>query len=238
MDKVTFNMAAIPQRVHALEDSVKTILSQCDQLNIYLNEWKDIPGFLAHPKIRVLRSQEEMGDLGDVGKFFCCDSWKGYVFTVDDKILYPRTYVQDMIRSIEKYGRKAVVSCHGRNFHANKPSKSYYFDIAQAFYCVYRQPEVFVHEIGTGVLAFHTDTVQVSLEWFPCINMTDIWFSIEMQKRSIPMLIHPHPAGYVKVSPKHDESYSIHAYCNRNDAYQTQVINSVKWKINTAAKVL
>jgi hypothetical protein len=237
MDRVIFNMATIPQRVFALEDSIKTILPQCDELNIYMNGWDQVPEFLSHPKINVFRSQYELGDLGDVGKFFCCDSWDGYIFTVDDKILYPPNYVKEMIASIEKYGRKAVVSCHGRLFHA-RPSKSYYFDIAQPFYCVYKQPEVFVHEIGTGVLAFHTDTVKVDLDWFPCINMTDIWFSMEMQKREIPMLIHPHPAGYVKVSPKHDESYSIHAYCNKNDSYQTEVINSFAWKVFTADKVL
>ena len=97
-------MASIPEREHALEDSVASILPQCDQFNIYLNNWDVVPDFLNHKKINVFRSQDELGDLGDVGKFFCCDSWNdAYIFTVDDKLLYPRNYAKQMIGKIEQY---------------------------------------------------------------------------------------------------------------------------------------
>ena len=99
MEKITFNMATMPERIRALEEVIPTIIHQCDELNIYLNLFETVPGFLKHPKIKIYRSQDCLGDLGDVGKFYKCDEWtEGYIFTVDDKLLYPKTYVKDMIR--------------------------------------------------------------------------------------------------------------------------------------------
>ena len=200
-------------------------------MNIYLNNWKKVPAFLYHKKINLFISDRELGDLGDVGKFFMVEKQKGYIFTVDDKILYPSDYVLQMVNTIELAGRKAAVSCHGRNFH-NRASKSYYYDILDFFPCLLTQPLTFVHEVGTGVLAFHSDLCTPTLEWFPFSNMTDIYFSLEMQKRSIPMLIHPHKKRWLQISTKHDDNYSIHASLNNCDGFQTDQINSIKWKIN------
>jgi len=232
-ERVSFNMATMPQRVVALEDTVKTISPQCDELNIYLNNFDHTPDFLIHKKINVFRSQDHLGDMGDVGKFYKVASQKGYIFTVDDKILYPPDYVIQMVDTIERTNRKAAISNHGRNFFKNRPSTSYYFDIESQFSYLVTYPFTFVHEIGTGVLAFHNDMCTATLDWFPNSNMTDIYFSIECQKRGIPLVIHPHKAGWLKLGTKHDESYSIHAFCNRSDEFQTKVVNDFKWQILT-----
>lgn len=232
-EKVTFNMATMPGRIVALHDTVQTILPQCDRLNIYLNNFSQVPDFLDHEKIRLYRSQDEWGDIGDVGKFYKVHLQDGYIFTVDDKIIYPADYAQQMVNTIERAHRKAVVSNHGRLFHHDKPSKSYYFDTAQNFMYSLSYPLTFVHEIGTGVLAWHSDTCRPDLSWFPHTNMTDIYFSIEVQKRKIPIIIHPHEKGWLKLGTKHDENHSIHASCNRRDQFQTKVVNEFKWKIHT-----
>jgi len=226
-------MAAMPQRVKAMEETIPTIIHQCDKLNIYLNLWGKIPSFLCHPRINLYRSQDHLGDLGDVGKFYKCDSWKGYIFTVDDKIVYPPDYAKKMIESIEKYKRRAVISCHGRIFFDNRPCRSYYFDVKAPYYCVHSlHKDTFVHELGTGVMAFHSDLIKPSLQMFPTMNMTDIWFSVELQKRKIPILCRAHKKGWIKVSLKHDDNYSIHMMCNTRDKYQTSIINKNKWIIN------
>jgi len=232
-EKVTFNMASMPSRIIALQDTINTILPQCDLLNIYLNNFEQVPSFLNHPKINLYRSHNCIGNIGDVGKFYKVDQIQGYIFTVDDKIIYPDDYVHQMIGTIERAHRKAVVSNHGRNFHTTRPSRSYYFDIAKIFSYPLGYPLTFVHEIGTGVMAFHSDTVKPSLAWFPYTNMTDIYFSIECQKLGIPLIIHPHSEGWISMSRKHNDHFSIHATCNRRDAFQTKVINDFDWKINT-----
>jgi GT2 family glycosyltransferase len=230
---VIFNMATMPSRLVALRDTVNSILPQADELHIYLNNFQQVPDFLIHPKISAYLGRYHMGDIGDVGKFYKVADQKGYIFTVDDKILYPPDYVERMVDTIERSHRKAVVSNHGRNFHSNRPSRSYYFDIAQAFNYMMAYPLTFVHEIGTGVLGYHSSTVTAPLSWFPYTNMTDIYFSLECQKLNIPIIIHPHDKGWLRLGSKHNENHSIHYFCNRADKFQTKVINDFKWKINT-----
>jgi hypothetical protein len=242
MNKIHFHLATMPPRIEALKDSIPSILPQCDKLFVYLNCFGGhIPDILKHPKITIYESEKEFdgdGNLGDVGKFYGCDDWEpGYHFTVDDKLIYPPTYTRDMIAAIEKHGRKAVVSIHGRNFFTTRKCKSYYFDVERFFGCLQNHPEQFVHEIGTGVMAFHTDTIKISMDWFPRINMTDILLSVELQKRNIPMLLAAHKTGYIRISTRHDDTYSIHAQCNRKDQVQTDLVNSIRWRINSCEKV-
>jgi len=235
MEKIIFNMATMPPRVKSLEDSLPSILAQCDVLNVYLNDFDKVPKILKHKKINPVLSKNALGDLGDVGKFFFCDTWtEGYIFTCDDKIIYPHDHVAKHIELIERAGRKAVVSSHGRLMKPN--CRSYYHDCAAFYGCTGTVvTDMFAHELGTGVMAFHHSTVDVDLDMFPTINMTDIWFSIELQKRGIPILIRKHFKGDYGVSRKHDDDYSIHATFNKNnkDAYQTQVVNEWNWQMIT-----
>jgi hypothetical protein len=237
MNPIFFHMATMPPRIEALQDSIPSVLNQCNHLYVYLNNFNGcIPAILQHPRITVYESEKEIGDTGDVGKFYKCWEWqRGYHFTVDDKLIYPHNYTAFMIAKIEEYGRKAVISLHGRNFHKRK-SKSYYFDYKQFFGFFDAVSEQFVHEIGTGVMAFHTDTFIPEWEWFPYMNMTDIYLSLSLQKKRIPMLIAGHKARFVTTSNRLNHSYSIHSSLNKKDDFQTAVINSFKWQINTCKK--
>lgn len=234
MEKIIFNMATMPPRVNSLEDSIPTILTQCDILNVYLNDFNKVPAILKQKKINAVLSKDALGDLGDVGKFYFCDTWtEGYIFTVDDKIIYPKDHAKKHIELIERSKRQAVVSCHGRILKPN--CVSYYNDAHQFFGCLGTTvADIFVHELGTGVMAFHHSTIKVNLDMFPTINMTDIWFSIELQKRNIPILVRQHSRGDYGISLKHDDNYSIHATFNKakKDEYQTKIINEFEWKIN------
>lgn len=225
-------MASFPPRERALEEVVKSILPQCDELHIYLNNYKRTPEYLFHPKIKIYRSQDEVGDLGDVGKFYNCEQWEGYCFTVDDKIIYPADYAKTMINAIERCNRKAVVSLHGR---ITKPKcTSYYRDFKKAFRCLDAvMADEFAHVVGTGVLAWHSDTFKIELSAFETSNMSDIWFSVALQKKNIPALILKHRGKWIKLSSLQDNRISISANCSNKDYKQTEVVNSIKWKINT-----
>jgi len=225
-------MATMPPRIPALEETIPYMLRLCDELHIYLNEFDHIPDFLFHEKIRLYPSQDYLGDLGDVGKFFTCGQWPqkdAYIFTVDDKLIYPSDYVDRSVEAIEEYERKAVVSFHGRNLKPN--CNSYYFDAAAFFGVLSSVPvDQWAHELGTGAMSFHSSTIKPSLDVFKTINMTDIWFSMYLQKKKIPILIRRHRKGWVGISIRHDDDYSIHAICNKNDGYQTAVVNGFKWQ--------
>jgi hypothetical protein len=234
MELPIFHMATMPVRIAALSDSIPRLLPQCKHLFVYLNNFRGyLPDILKHKKITVFFSEDEIGNTGDVGKFYNCDEWEpGFHCTVDDKLLYPHDYAQYMMKKVEQYNRKAVVSLHGRNFH-DRPSESYYYDVKDFFGCMVKVDEQFVHEIGTGVMCFHTDTIRPSWDWFPYMNMTDIYMSLELQKREIPMLIAEHPRGYIGISPKTMIGHGISQNLNKKDSFQTEVINSVKWRINS-----
>jgi hypothetical protein len=232
-----YHMASFPPRMYCLFDSIPSILHQCKHLFIYLNNYNGfIPSILNNKRITIYQSEHEIGDTGDVGKFYNCDSWdRGYHCTVDDKIIYPKNYSEFMMGKVDEYKRKAVVSVHGRNFHPDRPSQSYYRDTYQLFQCTSKCDEQFVHNIGTGVMCFHTDTVTPEWAWFPHLNMTDIYMSLELQKRQIPMLLAQHPNMFVSVSDKKIGNFAIHKHLCNNDALQTSVINSFKWKIYKVA---
>ncbi len=231
---VIAHMATMPPRLPALKETLPKILPQVDHLHLYLNEFDHIPTSLLNPKITTYRSQEHLGDIGDVGKFYLCNSWHkldAYIFTMDDKIHYPTFYVEKSIETIEKYKRKAVISFHGRNI---KPRCiSYYFDFDQ-FFNVYDTltADQFVHELGTGAMSFYSKLVKCDLSCFPHINMTDIYFSMLLQKLKIPMLVAAHNKGWFKMSKLHNDNFSIHAIFNKNDKLQTDTVNSFNWKIN------
>lgn len=230
-------MASFPPREKALKESVNSILPQCHELHIYLNDYDSVPWFLNHQKIKVFRSQDEIGDLGDVGKFYQCDNWKGYAFTVDDKIIYPGNYAAVMIKAIEDYNRKAVVSLHGR---ITKPNcVSYYHDFIKAFRCLdsVSQNE-FAHVLGTGVMAWHTDTFKPKFSSFSTSNMSDIWLSKSLQEENVPGLILRHQAGWIRLSRLQNNRVSISASCSHADEIQTRVVNSVDWTIRTCPCLL
>lgn len=226
-------MATMPPRLPALKQTIPLIIPQVDHLFIYLNDFDDIPDFLLHDKITCFMSQEYAGDIGDVGKFFGCENWhktESYIFTIDDKILYPPNYVAESIKAINHYGKKAVISFHGRNI---KPGCRSYYHEPKEYFGVYDSVpfDQFVHEVGTGAMSFYSKLCKVPISCFEHINMTDIYFSMFLQRKKIPMVVRAHKRGWIKMSRLHDDSYSIHNVFNKDDTFQTQVVNSFKWEI-------
>lgn len=232
--RIIANMASFPPRINTLRVNLANILPQVDLLNVYLNEYDHVPNFLYHPKINAILGKDNAGDIGDVGKFYLSHTWHkydAYIFTMDDKLDYPPDYVTSAIKSIEKYDRKAVISYHGRIL--KEKCSSYYFDPRQFFGVLGSIPlDVFVHEIGTGAMAFHSSRVRCNPACFKHTNMTDIYFSMFLQHKGIPMVVAAHKAGWVRIVCNHNDNHSIHAAINKDDSLQTQTVNSFQWKIN------
>ena len=228
-DKITATMATMPGREQSLEETVRSILPQVDELHIYMNNIKSYPFFAGDPKIKLYFSEEHHGDLGDAGKFYTADKIKGYHFTIDDDLIYPPDYVNTMVAAIEKYNRKCAISCHGRMFD-KLPVKSYYKNYTKAYSCLRDVNEdVYAHIVGTGVLAYHTDTLQLNLAVFEYTNMADIWFSKFCNNKNIPRVIIAHRKKWIRSSDKYDTTGSIYVHQAINDSVQTQVTNSVQW---------
>jgi hypothetical protein len=230
-DKITASVASMPGRIKSLKDTVKSILPQVDQLQVYLNNYDSVPDYLLHEKIKVFLSKDYSGDLGDSGKFYECDKISGYHLTIDDDLIYPDNYVESLISAIARYDKKCVVSYHGRIFN-NLPVISYYKGATVQLACLRKVPvDRFVHVVGTGVLAYHTDTINLKLSAFKFPNMADIWFSEYCNDRNISRVVLAHRSGWITLSEKYDEAGSIFTNHINDDKLQTEITNSVNWKL-------
>ena len=197
MDKIYANMATIPKRIPLLETVVNCIIPQVDHLNIYLNNFEEVPWFLNHEKITVVRSQDE-GDRGDAGKFFWADKVQGYYFTIDDDIIYPPDYVEKLKEALDKRGKKCAVGVHGEMYpdvirHWTKDRiKTYHFYYEN-------QKDTPVHVLGTGCAAFHTEKLQVKPEDFKTPNMADVWFTLICARNLFYRVVVAHQRGWLNI---------------------------------------
>lgn len=231
MDKITASMATFPGREESLKDVIASIIDQVDELWIYANLYTKPPLNIRSRKLKWFLGDKHLGDLGDAGKFYRCEEIKGYHFTIDDDLIYPRDYVFTLIGAIERYERRCVVSCHGRTFPPGL-IKSYYRGAVNRYACLRAVPQdVFAHVIGTGVLSYHTDTVKIPFGIFEASNMADVWFSRYCQTRGIPRLILGHKGGWIKDSEKYDQATSIYQANVNDDRLQTRIMNTVNWTL-------
>lgn len=228
----TAAMATIPERTTSLYRVIQDILPQVDKLNIYLNNFKQIPAFCRNPKIETFLSMNH-GDFGDAGKFFKVAENKGYYFPIDDDLIYANTYIANLISGIERYKRVAVVSYHGRVM-PEQPVRTYYYGHKEVYQCLQKvEQDIDVHIGGTGVMGFHSDTIKLSINDFPVQfkNMADIHMGIACQKAKVPVKLLAHDLGYIKHSESVSFKNTIHYKYHQNDMHQTGLVNKVlKWR--------
>lgn len=229
MDKIIAGMATFPGREDSLKEVIISIINQVDELRVYANNYSKPPIKFRHRKLKWFLGNAHQGDLGDAGKFYGAEQINGYHFTIDDDLIYPADYVATMIAAIERYERRVVVSLHGRSFPPGH-IRSYYHGATGRYSCLRTlSNDVFVHVVGTGVLAYHTDTIRIPFEIFQATNMADVWFSVYCQEKKVPRLVVKHQVGWIKDSGKYDQFTSIYHKNVNDDAFQTNMVNTVVW---------
>lgn len=212
---IVASMAAVPWRVDTLCQVVESIINQVDILNVYLNDWDDIPDFLIHPKINAVMSQNELGDLGAKGKFYWCETVKGFHLTIDDDIIYPENYVQEILHGLSRYP-EAVVSYHGSILNypsfAKRNNKLTHF--------AKKSPkDMKVALIGTGVMAYDTSNLDIKLDAFKSKNWADGWFSLQVRQAGYRCITLRHKKGWLM--PISDQDPDI--WMNRTAAENKQI---------------
>lgn len=136
----------------------------------------------------------------DNAKFFWLETLHKdcYYLTCDDDLIYPPTYVEDMINAVDKYG--TIVTCHGRVL---KEGRNKYYKSDHEEYS-------FQHEIvnpvqldvaGTGCTAFNTKYFKPSIYNSRYSCMSDLVFSLEAIKQGKEITLMPHKRDYIKPIP-------------------------------------
>ena len=203
---ITASIASIPKRKKGLYKVVQRILPQVDQMFVYLNNYIAIPDFLKTNKIVVNTSQNH-GNLKDIGKFFCVDQIKGYHIVLDDDLIYPLDYVIRLIKKIDSYNWKYCIGVHG--ILLSQPVNDYYQNRKSYHFCSEMKNDRLVHLLGTGTLAYHTNTIRMYLEDFKKPNMTDIWFGLKAQQKKVGLMCISRPNNWLQNNKHTNQRDSI-----------------------------
>lgn len=198
-------MASFPPRREALQAAVDSVLPQLDTLTLYLNNYEDVPGFLRNPKIRVVRSQDAVGDLRDNGKFYDLPKDdESYVFTFDDDLIYPPDYTQQMIHNIEKLDRTSVVGLHGIIFPEDK--KFMRLGQREVFHFLEAHIGHFVDLMGTGTAAWHSSALKPNVADFGSAGICDMWFAALAARSNVPLFSIPREADWLRLYKVFEEN--------------------------------
>ncbi|NIO39125.1 MAG: hypothetical protein GTO41_02335 [Burkholderiales bacterium] len=227
-------LATVPDREHLLDQVIESLIPQVDRVYVYLNGHDELPASLRRETVHVAWSKDH-GDLGDAGKFF----WAGrlpdncYHFTCDDDLIYPDDYASTLADAIDYYGRQALISVHGAILR--EPITSYY-KCRKVYPCLEsldadHQADV----LGTGVLAYHTDTIDLSIHDFPIADMTDIWLAVAAKHQHVPRIVIAHERGWLRYLPPPKGTTIYERYgATGDDSQQTRVLVAESpWTLDT-----
>jgi hypothetical protein len=224
IDRVEASLASIPSREKTLKQVVDSLLPQTDVVRVYLNGYQTVPKWMVgYPRVEYARSQYH-GDNGDAGKFWWSATAEGYQIICDDDLIYPPGYVRMMVGAIERHDRRAVVSLHGAVL--STPVESYYKNRRQLHWRSRLDVDVHCHVLGTGVMAYHAQTVQVKPQDFIEPNMADIWMARICEQQRVPRVCAAHPPNLLTYF---EPEYTIYDAARDRDQRQTQLVNDMKW---------
>lgn len=221
---IVASLCSIPSRVESLKDTVKSILPNVDRLHVFLNNYDFVPDFLNDNKIIVARSQD-YGDYGASNKFFWSDKiYNCYHFVCDDDLIYTQEYFKIMKNAIDKSQRKNIYSFLGAILFDKEKFTDYYKSKISFHMRTKRLEEIPVHICGTGVLAYHTSSIIVSINDFKYKNMADIWFGVIGQKQKVPFRLIGYEGPmekYMIISSKYNKRDTIYFHSYRlNDNHE------------------
>lgn len=215
-------IATMVKRLPLLEAVVESIRNQADTLRVCLNDHARTPSFLKGGNIEAVMGP----NLGDAGKFRWAGKVSGYMFTIDDDIIYPPDYVERLISAVEEGERRFAVGVHGAVFK-RLPVEDYYRDRHVFHYRGALAMDTPVHVLGTGTLAWHSDTMAVSLGNFPRPNMADVWFALAAQRQRVGLVAIGRRQGWLQDAPGADPADSIWG-TRPTASEQTKAIN--RWQ--------
>ena len=222
------SLATIPCRERLLKNTINSLIPQVDYIYVQLNDYKEIPTWLEYESAD--HNMKVIGSLtsnmaGDANKFWNVENHDGYVFTCDDDLIYPPDYTQTLTNKLQEYDNRVIVTCHGRVFPKG-PIESYYADKILSYHCLYEvKQDCLVHVGGTGVMAFHTSTLDIKYSDFQQANMADVWMAKVAYQNYCPIICIEHGEGWIGYQPTPDET--IWDRYSRFDEVQTEVINSI-----------
>lgn len=222
---ITISLTSMAEREESLKQVIESLLPQADKINVFLHGYTSKPEFLNNEKIRT-EFDWEYSDHKDNDKFFFLKDIKsGYHIVVDDDLIYPKDFVQYMIKWCKKLGNKSIVGMGGRRIK-RLPIANYYLDSIQ--YSVFSEIEqpIELDVLLTCCICYNVKQVPLkldisSLEPF----MSDIHLSLWAKANNVSMVAVSHSKDYLKHYPINFDN-TIFAQESTKCFIQTEKINS------------
>jgi len=233
VEKVYAIIPTMPSRRGVLLQAVSSLVDQVDKVIIYTTDTGT--SALPFPCKEKIEIHLDGVDRGSANRFKA-GGLKGYLAYCDDDLEYAPNYIYKLMDGVEKYGRKCVVGFHGRvlnppliSFCGVGPGR-----MRACYPCLESVPmDAEVHMIGTGVMMYHSDTIQITELDLMHDNLDDAEFSIICQNRGIPLVVLAH---YEIVKYLHPEGRTIFGDTMQNQRPLLDVINSHSWRLYGAAR--
>lgn len=226
---ITATLASFAERRAPMLQAVQSLLPQVDRVQVYLNDYPDVPQALVEdPRVRVYRSQNEIGDLNDAGKFYRPPQ-EGFHLVCDDDLIYPPDFAGRMTAGAQAH--QGVVGLHGVTIHPT-PISSYYRDrdVVHGLAHTLEEPMP-CHLVATCSMCYHTDLIRFTIADFPAPAMADIWAGRKCQREGVPVVCLPHRSGWVKQNPSVDLNRTIYRWHKDDDGVQTHAVNTMTWEV-------
>lgn len=228
---ITASLASIPDRIELLKQTVESIIPQVSRINIILNNYPEIPGFLNNLpcESRIVLSDNFKG-CGE--KFRWADEVEEFHLILDDDIIYPADYVLRMVAASQAAGDKAVIGVHGVWFN-QLPISDYRTGRTVAHFQRALMETAPCHLLGTGTLLYHRNAIRFTYCDIRSANLSDIWFAIAAQRAKVPLLCIAREAGWLRYNPLMIELNLPTIYSNtlKDGSRAVELINSREWNL-------
>lgn len=241
LPEIHVRLASWEPRFVGLLRRVNEILPQLrdkDTLGLWLNNYLDIKvSRIPHdPRIVIYRAGEgyPYPNLKSHGKFKNIQDHKGYYLTIDDDIIFPKDYIEQMIIGIEAYHRKAYCSFHGGNFPILDGKVDHVYPRR---ICLRKTFEEFcpkdekIHIGGNGISGCFPSILGLTDAIIPSnlIGGDDEQIAVFCQRNEIPIIRLGHNAKWLK----NDSTLScVGALCHMEEHIQEvnkQILSWTKW---------
>jgi glycosyltransferase involved in cell wall biosynthesis len=226
--QISVNLATYPPRKDSLIKCIRNLLKidVIDVIRVYLNEYTEIPEDLpVHYKITYLLGKK---NLKDTGKFYWCGEHKSeYYFTIDDDLIYPKSYFIEHLLLLRQHENEIFVSLHGK---VMKEKPIGFNDNTISYHCLRDVKEnSWINNCGTGVLVFDNSKFVIPIEMFKYHGMADLWISTYCQKNKIPILCRKHKIDELEYIDNKDTLFDRRDEMKNDHRKVLDIIN--KWAL-------
>ena len=181
-------MATFPGRAHMLEEVVTHLAPQFSRLYIYLNEYEEIPPFLARfANVVPVLGKETFGNISANGKmYFLTQESDGIAFTLDDDFIYPSDYVERFLYNFDLFSCNVCLCVHGSLF-INNPL--YYYERSLIFSSNKElKYNTIINMTGSGTTAFYVSLYKDVKYDFKGDVFVDLSIALQSLYKKIPIV--------------------------------------------------